>query len=75
MNVQQLIPEDRTAQALSDLFDAPTFCPGSVVGLVGKKDEELQPVYERIGERVAAAKVCHLEETGYRAPASCNGCT
>ncbi|HEY4808487.1 MAG TPA: IS66 family transposase [Roseiarcus sp.] len=66
LNVQQLIPEDRTAQALSDLFGAPTVCPASVVGWVGKKDEELQPVYERIGERVAAAKVRHLDETGYR---------
>ena len=33
---------------------------------MGKKDEELQPVYERIGERVAAAKVRYLDETGYR---------
>ena len=33
---------------------------------MGKKAEELQPVYERIGERVAAAKVRHLDETGYR---------
>ena len=66
LNVQQLIPEDRTAQALSDLFGAPSVCPASVVAWVGKKDEELQPVYERIGERVAAAKVRHLDETGYR---------
>ena len=66
LNVQQLIPEDRTAQALSDLFGAPTVCPASVVGWVGKKDQELQQVYARIGERVAEAKVRHLDETGYR---------
>jgi transposase len=66
LNVQQLIPEDRTAQALSDLFGAPTVCPASVVGWVGKKDQELQQVYTRIGERVAEAKVRHLDETGYR---------
>jgi transposase len=66
LNVQQLIPEDRTAQALSDLFGAPLVCPASVVGWVGKKAEELTPVYERIGERVAAEKVRHLDETGYR---------
>src|SRR5271165_1261555 len=31
LNVQQLIPEDRTAQALSDLFGAPLICPASIV--------------------------------------------
>jgi transposase len=66
LNVQQLIPEDRTAQALGDLFGAPTVCPASVVAWVGKKDQELQEVYQGIGERVAEAKVRHLDETGYR---------
>jgi transposase len=33
---------------------------------VGEKAEELTPVYERIGERVAGEKVRHLDETGYR---------
>jgi transposase len=66
LNVQQLIPEDRTAQALGDLFGAPTVCPASVVAWVGKKDQELQGVYQGIGERVAEAKVRHLDETGYR---------
>ena len=51
---------------MSDLFGAPLVCPASVTGWVGKKDRELQPVYERIGERVAGAKVRHLDETGYR---------
>src|SRR5271168_5152878 len=66
LNVQQLIPEDRVAQALNDLFGAPQLCPASVVAWVGKKDQELQPVYELIGEKVAGAKVRHLDETGYR---------
>jgi transposase len=66
LNIQQLTPEDRTAQALSDLFGAPSVCAASVTAWVGKKDEELKPVYERIGERVAAAKVRCLDETGYR---------
>ena len=35
LNVQQLIPEDRVAQALSDLFGAPLICPASVVAWVG----------------------------------------
>src|ERR1700733_3069545 len=66
LNVQQLIPEDRTAQALSDLFGAPQVSAASVVGWVGKKAEELTPVCQGIGERVAEAKVRHLDETGYR---------
>src|SRR5580693_4065165 len=57
LNVQQLIPEDRTAQAISDIFGAPPVCSASVVAWVGEKAEELTPVYERIGERVAG-EVC-----------------
>ena len=66
LNVQQLIPEDRTAQAMSDIFGAPPVCSASVVAWVAKKAEELTPLYERIGERVAGAKVRCLDETGYR---------
>jgi transposase len=66
LNVQQLLPEDRAAQALSDLFDAPLICSASIVAWVGKKAQALRRVYERIGERVAEAKVRHLDETGFR---------
>ena len=66
LNIQQLIPEDRTAQALSDLFGAPLICAASIVAWVGKKAQELRRVYQRIGERVAEAKVRHLDETGFR---------
>jgi transposase len=66
LNIQQLIPEDRTAQALSDLIGAPLICPASIVAWVGKKAQELQQVYQRIGERVAEAKVRCLDETGFR---------
>ena len=37
LNIHQLIPEDRVAQALNDLFGAPLICPASVVAWVGKK--------------------------------------
>ena len=66
LNIQQLIPEDRTAQALSDLFGAPLICPASVVAWVGKKAQELQRVHQHIRARVAEAKVRHLDETGFR---------
>jgi len=66
LNVQQLIPEDRAALALSDLFGAPLICAASIVAWVGKKAQALGEVYKSIGERVAEAKVRHLDETGYR---------
>src|ERR1700674_2506544 len=66
LNIQQLIPEDRTAQALSDLFGAPLICPASIVAWVRKKGEDLRQVYACIGERVAEVKVRHLDETGFR---------
>ena len=71
LNVQQLIPEDRVAQALSDLF-APrrSVRPASSLGWtrtwVDKKARELRPVHQTIGKRVAEAAVRHLDETGYR---------
>ena len=66
LNVQQLIPEDRAALALSDLFGAPRICPASIVAWVGKKARELGQVYQAIGQRVAEAAVRCLDETGYR---------
>ena len=42
LNIQQLIPEDRTAQALSDLFCAPLICAASIVAWVGKKAQPLR---------------------------------
>ena len=66
LNVQQLIPEDRVAQALNDLLGAPLLCPASIVAWVGKKAQDLNEVYRAIGESVAEVKVRHLDETGYR---------
>jgi transposase len=65
LNIQQLIPEDRTAQALSDLFAAPLICPASIVAWIRKKGEDLRQVYAR-SERVAEVKLRHLDETGFR---------
>ena len=66
LNVQQLLPEDRAAQALSDLFGAPLICPASIVAWVGKKAQALRQVYAFIGVRVAETRVRHLDETGFR---------
>src|SRR5271166_3541877 len=42
LNVQQLIPEDRVAQAMADLFGAATLCPDSVVAWGEGKAEEFE---------------------------------
>lgn len=66
LNVQQLLPEDRTAQALQDLIGAPLVCPASVMAWVRGKAQTLEGVYRAIGERVSQAKVRCLDETGFR---------
>ena len=64
LNVQQLIPEDRAAQALQDLFGAPWLSPASIACWVRQKARDLAPVHARIGQSVAKAKVRCLDETG-----------
>jgi transposase len=66
LNVHQLLPEDRTAQALQDLIGAPLVCPASLTAWARRKAEDLDGVYEAIGERVGRAKVRCLDETGFR---------
>jgi len=65
-NVQQLIPEDRTADIMTDLFGAPTLCPASVTAWADKKAKEFEPVIEAIKEQLKRDHVRHLDETGFR---------
>ena len=66
LHSQQLVPEERVAQILQDLFDATLACGASVAAWVGRKAEALEPVYHAIGAQVAQAKVRCLDETGLR---------
>jgi transposase len=66
LNQSQLIPEDRVAQALQDLFGAALACPASVVEWARRKTRALQDVYRAIGERTVEEKVRCLDETGLR---------
>lgn len=66
LNVQQLLPEDRTAQTLSDVIGAPLICPASVTAWARGKAEDLESVYRAIGARVGKARVRCLDETGFR---------
>ena len=65
-NVQQLIPEDRTADIMTDLFGAPTLCPASVTAWADKKAKDFEPVIEAIKEQLKRDHVRHLDETGFR---------
>jgi transposase len=66
LNVQQLIPEDRVAQTLCDLFGAVRFCPDTLADWVERKTQAFEPVFARIAALAAAAPVRCLDETGFR---------
>jgi transposase len=66
LNAQQLVPEERVAQVLADLFGAATACGASVAAWARAKAAALEPVYRAIGECVAGARVRRLDETGLR---------
>ena len=66
LNVQQLIPEDRVAQAMNDLFGAGLLCPASVVAWGERKAGQLAEVAAHIAALVARAPVRNLDETGFR---------
>jgi transposase len=66
LNVQQLIPEDRVAQAMADLFGAAALCPASVVAWAKTRPMLFEAVAAHIAALVARAPVRHLDETGFR---------
>ena len=66
LHARQLIPEDRTAETLADLFGVPSICPASVMDWVRRKASALAPAAGRIGALAAAARVRCLDETGFR---------
>ena len=66
LNVQQLLPEDRVAQTMVDLFGAARLCPDSVVAWGRRKAEEFKALAARIAALVARACVRHLDETSFR---------
>jgi transposase len=66
LHAQQLIPEDRTAEALGDLFGADSLCAASVAEWTRRRAGALAPVTKRIGALLRAARVRCLDETGLR---------
>jgi transposase len=66
LNAQQLVPEDRVAQAMQDLFGAGLLCPASIAAWGDGKAKEWAGVAEHIAALVAKAPVRNLDETGFR---------
>ena len=66
LSAQQLIPEDRAAQALADLFGAASLSPASVAQWTARQAKAFEPVAAGIGAQASAARVRCLDETGFR---------
>jgi transposase len=66
LNVAQLIPEDRVAEVLSELFGAARICSASIVAWGARKAADFAGLTAHIAGLVAMAPVRHLDETGFR---------
>jgi transposase len=61
----QLLPEDRLAELLSDLFGL-KMVPATIARMSAACAQRFQCFADAVRERVAAARVKHLDETGFR---------
>jgi transposase len=66
LHARQPIPEDRTAEALADLFGPPSLSPASVAEWTRRRAKAFLPVAARIGALLNGAPVRCLDETGFR---------
>ena len=65
LSFSQLLPEDRVAETMSDLFGV-RLCPATVSAMGAKRASDLKPLADILAARVAADHVKHLDETGFR---------
>jgi transposase len=61
----QLLPEDRLAELLSDLFGL-RMVPATIARMSAACARRFQGFADAVRERVAAARVKHMDETGFR---------
>jgi transposase len=61
LSIQQLIPEDRVAQTMRDLFGAERFCPDSLCGWVEKNAQAFKTVYAQPSWRRPCRIAARLE--------------
>ncbi|MFH0938185.1 MAG: IS66 family transposase [Planctomycetota bacterium] len=62
-----LLPFDRLAEIMRDLFACKTFSEGTLANFSGDCSRRLEPVYALIHALVAKSKVAGFDETGMRA--------
>lgn len=60
-----LIPEDRLAELMGDVFGV-ELATSTIAAMGQRKAQELAGLADQIGEQVKQAAVKHLDETGYR---------
>jgi transposase len=65
LDVGQFLSKERTAQALAELFGTPV-CEGTVASMTRRAADGLGEFLEQVGDRIAAAEVTGLDETGLR---------
>jgi transposase len=65
LSAQQLIPEDRLAELLSDLFGV-SLATATLAGFNAEAAEKLAPAQEARLAELKAAPVKHFDETGFR---------
>ena len=73
LNVQQLIPEDRVAQAMADLFGATTLCSDSVVAWGKRKAEDFGALAAQIAALVLRLPCAISTKPAFASPARANG--
>lgn len=66
----QLLPCERLAEIMRDLFGCPSFSEGTVVNFSTQCSERLEWVDELLRQRVTAAAVAGFDETGVRTEGS-----
>ena len=66
----QLLPFDRLAEIMHDLFACESFSEGTLANLKADCSRRLEPVEAAIRDRAAAAPVAGFDETGVRATGS-----
>jgi transposase len=60
-----MLPVQRTADLMGDLFDLPV-SDATVLGAVEEAGERLEPTVRAIGQAISAAPIAHADETGLR---------
>jgi transposase len=65
LNVRQLIPEDRTAETMCDLFGV-ALCPATVANYVAELSKKVEVHDEYNQQEIAGANVKHSDETSFR---------